>query len=79
MDHPIEKAAAILGSQRALASALGVTKAAVWQWKHDGRRVPAEHCPQIERLTEGAVRCEQLRPDVDWDYLRATAAEVPNA
>jgi DNA-binding transcriptional regulator YdaS (Cro superfamily) len=28
----------------------------------------------IERETDGAVRCEDLRPDVDWQYLRGTAA-----
>lgn len=72
MEHPIAKAAALVGSQRALATALGVTKAAVWQWKDDGRQVPAEHCPHIERLTNGVVRCEELRPDVDWAYLRKT-------
>lgn len=72
MQHPIQKAAEIVGSQRALASALGVTKAAVWQWKGGGRQVPAEHCPDIERLTAGGVRCEDLRPDIDWGYLRAS-------
>lgn len=29
---------------------------------------------RIERETKGAVRCEDLRPDVDWAYLRGTAA-----
>lgn len=72
MQHPIQKAADIVGSQRALANALGVTKAAVWQWKEGGRQVPAEHCPNIERITAGEVRCEELRPDIDWGYLRAT-------
>lgn len=27
----------------------------------------------IERESGGAVRCEDLRPDVDWAYLRGTA------
>ena len=27
----------------------------------------------IERESGGEVRCEQLRPDVDWAYLRRTA------
>lgn len=71
MPHPIDQAAAVLGSQSALAAALKVSKTAVSQWKEEGRRVPAEHCPQIERLTGGAVRCEQLRPDMAWDVLRA--------
>lgn len=26
----------------------------------------------IDRETAGAVRCEDLRPDVDWPYLRGT-------
>ncbi len=75
MDHPIDRAAKIVGSQTALAVALGVTKAAVGQWKDEGRRVPAEHCPAIERLTGGAVRCEELRPDVAWDVLRTSNEE----
>lgn len=28
----------------------------------------------IERESEGVVRCEELRPDVDWQYIRSTAA-----
>lgn len=27
----------------------------------------------IERESAGAVTCEELRPDVDWAYLRGTA------
>lgn len=26
----------------------------------------------IDRESRGAVRCEDLRPDVDWSYLRGT-------
>jgi DNA-binding transcriptional regulator YdaS (Cro superfamily) len=73
MEHPIERAARVVGSQTALAAALKVTKAAVGQWKDAGRRVPAEHCPDIERLTGGQVRCEDLRPDVAWEVLRQQA------
>lgn len=72
--HPIDIAAEEVGSQASLAGFLGVTKAAVSQWKLKGRRVPAEHCPAIERLTGGKVRCEALRPDVPWDVLRLQAA-----
>lgn len=68
--HPLEEATRIIGSQVALAAQLGVTKAAVGQWKLEGRKVPAEHCPVIERLTAGQIRCEDLRPDIDWAYLR---------
>lgn len=32
------------------------------------RRVPADHCPDVEAIT--GVRCEDLRPDVNWSVLR---------
>lgn len=31
----------------------------------------------IERETGGKVRCEELRPDVDWAYLRRTYNRTP--
>lgn len=62
-------------SQSELARKLGVSPVLVHQWKKrgpEGRQVPAERCPEIEKATGGAVRCEDLRPDVDWAYLRST-------
>ena len=70
--HPVLKAARIVGSQSAIAAQLGLKKQNVYQWTLPGRKVPAEHCPLIERMTEGKVRCEELRPDVDWAYIRAS-------
>jgi DNA-binding transcriptional regulator YdaS (Cro superfamily) len=55
-----------------LARAVGVSAVIVSQWKTGARQVPAERCPAIERATDGAVTCEELRPDVDWAYLRGT-------
>lgn len=75
--HPIDAAADCVGSQSALADLLGVTKAAVSQWKQEGRKVPAEHCPLIERETSARgrpVTCEQLRPDIAWDVVRGQRA-----
>lgn len=74
--NPIDEAARIIGSQVALANALGVSKSAVNQWKGEGRQVPAEHCPQIERLTGGQVKCEDLNTEVDWTYLRNTPTPI---
>lgn len=62
------------GGGAALASALGVVPELVSQWKTGARRVPAERCPDIERATGSAVRCEDLRPDIDWAVLREQAA-----
>lgn len=44
------------------------------QWRLS--RVPAERCIAIEELTNGAVRCEDLRPDVNWGVLRNQHAEA---
>lgn len=58
------------GDRSKLARAMGVPAILISQWSLGTRRVPAERCPDIERITAGAVRCEELRPDVDWGYLR---------
>jgi DNA-binding transcriptional regulator YdaS (Cro superfamily) len=65
----LARAVALCGGQSALASAIGVTQSHVWNWLARAR-TPAEHCPAIERATRRAVRCEELRPDIDWGYLR---------
>jgi len=76
----LQEAIEIVGSASALASGLGLTKGAISQWKDDGRQVPAEHCPGIEKLTHGAVPCERLRPDIDWGYLRRSQlAAIPKS
>ena len=51
-----------------MARALGVKSAGVvYQWRIN--RVPADYCPKIEKLT--GVPCEELRPDVDWGFVRS--------
>nr|WP_071650123.1 MULTISPECIES: YdaS family helix-turn-helix protein [unclassified Janthinobacterium] len=34
-------------------------------------------CIKIERESSRAVRCEDLRRDVDWEYLRAGVPSAP--
>ena len=58
------------GLASALARALGISPVLISQWASGARQVPAEYCPDIERETGGAVTCEDLRPDVNWGYLR---------
>ena len=64
----------VRGAQANLANALGVDTQLVWQWTSGVRRIPAERCVAIEELTHCQVRCEDLRPDVNWGVLRGTAA-----
>jgi DNA-binding transcriptional regulator YdaS (Cro superfamily) len=68
----LDRAIECAGTMTALAEALCLTKGAIYQWKIRGGRVPAEHCPTIERLTLRRVSCEDLRPDVEWGYLRGS-------
>lgn len=36
------------------------------------KRVGESLAINIERESGGSIRCEDLRPDVDWAYLRST-------
>lgn len=53
-----------------LARKLKINPALISQWRNRVRPIPPERCPSIERATDGAVTCEELRPDVDWAVLR---------
>ncbi|WAL85300.1 helix-turn-helix domain-containing protein [Pandoraea sp. XJJ-1] len=79
MDHkdenlPIRRACDLLGSPSALAAVLGVSPQMISQWLKNERPVPIDRCVEIEMATQGAVRCESLRPDKakHFAYLRST-------
>lgn len=72
------------GRAASLARQVGVSPVTIHQWAYrPDKQVPAERCPAIEKVTSGEVTCEELRPDVDWAYLRgaspATQKETTNA
>lgn len=64
--------AAERGNQARLSKALDVPAPLLSAWASENpktaRQVPAERCPDIERET--GIRCEALRPDVNWKVLR---------
>lgn len=62
-----------------LASMLGVAPTYLYQMTVGIRSISPERAIQIEKATDGAVTCEELRPDVDWAYLRGTSASVQPA
>ena len=70
----LKRAIGVAGTVTQLARWVGVSDNAPHMWLARGR-VPAEHCPDIERET--GVRCEELRPDVSWYVLRAKPARGP--
>ena len=66
MEYHVAIAAGMVGGTSALAKALGVTPGAVSQIITGRRPLPEDRAPSIERVTEGRVTCEQMRPDVTW-------------
>lgn len=60
----------IIGSQSALARALGKSQPYVPKWLKSRNGLPPEYCPSVERLTHRQVRCEELNGAVDWAYVR---------
>lgn len=77
--NPTQLAIQGAGGPAKVAAAVGCTVQAVCFWRDGKRTLPAEVCPTLERLTQGAVRCEDLRPDVDWSVLRTPVPEANQA
>jgi DNA-binding transcriptional regulator YdaS (Cro superfamily) len=72
--HSLLTAIARLGGGARASTALGVKQPTLHQWKTGKRPIPEAKCRAIEILTEGAVTCESLRPDVDWRRWRDVEA-----
>ena len=72
----INQAINILGSQVALARAVGVQRQAVSGWASGRYLVPVKHCPKIEKVVARKVTCEQLRPDFDWSTVRSSSDSI---
>lgn len=66
------------GKATELAKKIGVPVTLISQWANGVRQIPAERCLEIEKATAGVVRCEDLRPDIDWSYLRGTHSAAAN-
>ena len=60
------------GNGSRLAAALDVALSYLSQMASGHRPVPPAMCPEIERLTNGQVRCEELNDSVDWAAIRGT-------
>ena len=66
----LEKAIKIAGSKSALARSLGITPWALSKWNFN--KIPEDRCLSIEELTHQEVKAEQLRPDINWAFVRST-------
>lgn len=63
------------GRQSALAAHLGIKQPTVADWVSGKKQVALDHCPAIQAFTEGAVTCEELRPD-KADYFALIRAQA---
>ena len=73
----IERACEIVGSQAALARAVGVKPPVIQQWLKGQRPIPAVRCVAIEQATHGDVTRQELRPD-DWKKLWPELGNAPS-
>lgn len=65
-----EKAIKIAGSKASLARSLGITPWALSKWNFN--KIPEDRCLSIEELTHQEVKADQLRPDINWAFVRST-------
>ena len=71
MNTALEKAIAAVGTQAALAKALGVSPQHVWNWVNRDKEIPAKQAIAIERATNGEVTRHELRPDLYPDERKS--------
>ncbi|WP_273761564.1 transcriptional regulator [Aeromonas hydrophila] len=64
MNETIKIAIDIVGTQKKLAEACGVSQAAVQKWLHGKSKVAPENVLPLVKATNGAVRAHQIRPDL---------------
>lgn len=62
--------------QSDFATSCGTSAAYLRKAAYTRQRIGADLCISIERESGGKVRCEELRPDVDWAFIRGTAASA---
>lgn len=58
----------------AFATRCDTTPGQLKQVAYGNRRANAALAIALDRETDGAVPCEETRPDIDWAYLRNSAA-----
>lgn len=64
MNEAIKTAIGIVGSQKKLGEACGLSQQAVYKWLHGKAKVSPEYVEHIVDATGGVVKAHQIRPDL---------------
>ncbi|GMG89641.1 hypothetical protein Cmtc_08610 [Cupriavidus sp. TKC] len=70
----LRSAIKLAGGASAVAARLGISREAVYDFIRRGN-FKADHCPEIEELSSGLVRCEVLNNKVKWEILRSPTSQ----
>ena len=71
MKTSIKEAIDLAGGAASVAAHFGIRPVSVYEWIRRGY-APAEKCPEIEKISKGAARCEALNSHVDWAFIRSS-------
>lgn len=66
-----------VSEQAAFAARCGTTVGYLRKACSKGQKLGESLVINLERESGGRLRCEDLREDVDWAYIRASAAALP--
>lgn len=64
-------------ARASLCKACGTTEGYLRKAVSKGQNLGGDLCIALERESSGTVRCEDLRPDMDWAFIRSTAPNIP--
>jgi DNA-binding transcriptional regulator YdaS (Cro superfamily) len=65
--------------REAFAEAVDTSVAYLWQIIYEQRRCKEGLAIEISKASNGEVPLSDLRPDVDWDYVRRAAESITNS
>lgn len=66
--EPLQEAIEILGSQAALAKAIGKQQGHIWFYLNEAQKIPPALAIKIEHATKGKVSREKLCPELDPEF-----------
>jgi len=74
MNIAIKTAITLVGSQKKLGSACGVSQQAVYKWLHNKAKVAPEQVIPLVLATNGKVKAHEIRPDLPGLFPPPTQA-----